>query len=64
MPSRGASSAFFVPMEPDAPGWFTTTNLPPIAASISAATRRAIWSVEPPAAHGTISVTGRSGFQL
>jgi hypothetical protein len=33
------------------------------AFSISAAATRVTWSVDPPAAQGTITVIGRSGFQ-
>jgi hypothetical protein len=58
----GASSAFFVPIEPDAPGWFRITTFWPSAFSISAAVTRVTWSVEPPAAHGTMIVMGLSGF--
>jgi hypothetical protein len=54
--------ALRVPIEPDAPGWLTTTIFWPSAFSISAAVRRVTWSVEPPAAHGTMMVIGFSGF--
>ena len=55
--------ALRVPIEPDAPGWLTTTTFWPSAFSISAAVTRVTWSVEPPAAHGTMMVIGFSGFQ-
>ena len=53
-----------MPIEPDAPGWLTITTFWPSAFSISAAVMRVTWSVEPPAAHGTMIVIGREGFQL
>jgi hypothetical protein len=53
-----------VPIEPDAPGWLTTTIVCPSAFSSSAAVTRVIWSVEPPGAHGTIRLIGRVGFQF
>ena len=51
-------------MEPDAPGWLTMTTFWPSAFSISAAVTRVTWSVEPPAAHGTMIVMGFVGFQV
>src|SRR3954465_3231873 len=54
--------ALRVPIDPDAPPWFTTTTFCPSAFSISAAVTRLTWSVDPPAAQGTISVIGFSGF--
>src|SRR5688572_16640045 len=63
-PSLGASSALFVPIDPDAPGWFTITTFWPRCFSSSAAVMRVTWSVEPPAAHGTMIVTGFEGFQF
>jgi hypothetical protein len=51
-----------VPIEPDAPGWLTTTIFWPSTFSISAAVMRVTWSVEPPAAHGTIRLIGLVGF--
>src|SRR5688572_11571374 len=63
-PSFGASSALFVPMEPDAPGWLTITTFWPRCFSSSAAVMRVTWSVEPPAAQGTMIVTGLEGFQF
>ncbi len=59
---QGAAMAFLVPTEPEAPGWFITTIFWPRCFSSSAAVTRETWSVEPPGAHGTISVIGRSGF--
>ncbi len=58
----GASSALLLPMEPEAPGWLTITTFWPSVFSISAAVTRVTWSVEPPAAQGTMMVMGRSGF--
>jgi hypothetical protein len=51
-----------VPIEPEAPGWFTTTTFCPSAPSSSPATTRVTWSVEPPADQGTMMVIGLSGF--
>ena len=51
-----------MPIEPDAPGWLTMTIFWPSAFSISAAVTRVTWSVEPPAAHGTMMVIGLVGF--
>ena len=62
-PSGSARATSKAPIEPEAPGWFTTTKRWPSASSKSVATMRAIWSVEPPAAQGTMRVTGRSGRQ-
>jgi hypothetical protein len=53
-----------VPIDPEAPGWLTTTIVWPSTFSSSAAVTRVIWSVEPPAAHGTIRLIGRVGFQF
>ena len=53
-----------MPIEPDAPGWLTMTTFWPSAFSISAAVTRVTWSVEPPAAHGTMMVIGFVGFQV
>ena len=53
-----------MPIEPDAPGWLTTTTFWPSAFSISAAVTRVTWSVEPPAAHGTMIVMGFVGFHV
>src|SRR5580704_5118103 len=50
-------------MAPEAPGWLMMTMVWPSDFSISPATSRVIWSVEPPAAHGTIRLIGRVGFQ-
>jgi hypothetical protein len=61
--TRCASITDLVPIEPEAPGVLTITSFCPSAFSISAAVTRTTWSVEPPAAHGTITVIGRSGFQ-
>ena len=60
----GASSALFVPIEPDAPGWLTITTFWLRCFSSSAAVIRVTWSVEPPAAQGTMMVMGFDGFQL
>src|SRR5437870_13778981 len=49
-------------MAPDAPGWLTMTIVWPSCFSISAAATRVTWSVEPPAAHGTMRLIGRVGF--
>src|SRR6185295_737103 len=49
-------------MAPDAPGWLTITMVCPSAFSSSAAVTRVTWSVEPPAAQGTIRLIGRVGF--
>src|ERR1700712_5351870 len=46
-------------MLPPAPGLFSTTNCWPNSSEILAATTRARMSVVPPAANGTISLTGR-----
>jgi hypothetical protein len=51
-----------VPIEPDAPGWLTMTMVWPSAFSSSAAVTRVTWSVDPPAAQGTIRLIGRVGF--
>jgi hypothetical protein len=51
-------------MDPEAPGWLTITTFCPSAFSISAAVTRVTWSVEPPAAHGTMIVIGLLGFQV
>ncbi len=40
----------------------TITTFWPSVFSISAAVTRVTWSVEPPAAQGTMMVTGREGF--
>ena len=53
-----------MPIEPDAPGWLTITTFWPRCFSSSAAVMRVTWSVEPPAAHGTMIVTGLFGFQF
>src|SRR5688572_2724464 len=63
-PSLGASSALLVPIEPEAPGWLTITTFWPRCFSSSAAVMRVTWSVEPPAAQGTMIVTGFDGFQF
>jgi hypothetical protein len=57
----GASIAFLVPTEPDAPGWFRITTFWFSAFSSSAAVTRVTWSVEPPAAQGTMMVIGLFG---
>ena len=62
-PSRGASSAAWVPIEPEAPGWLTTTMVASSASSRRGATTRVIWSVEPPADQGTMMLMGCSGCQ-
>ncbi len=49
-------------MEPAAPGWLTTTIFWPSTFSSSAAVTRVTWSVEPPAAQGTIRLMGLLGF--
>jgi len=51
------------PIEPEPPGWLTTTTVWPSAFCSSPATTRITWSVEPPAAQGTMMLIGRSGFQ-
>jgi len=60
----GASIAALVPMEPAPPGWLTMTMRWPSAPSISEAASRVTWSVAPPAAQGTMMVTGLVGFQV
>ncbi len=49
-------------MLPPAPAWFSTTTGWPSGARIASATTRAMTSVEPPGANGTIKVTGRAGY--
>ncbi len=63
MPSCGASHTERVPVEPDAPGWLRITTFWPSASESSPATTRVTVSVEPPADHGTMIVTGSLGFQ-
>ena len=53
-----------MPIDPEAPGWLTMTIVWPSTFSSSAAVTRVIWSVEPPAAQGTIRLIGRVGFQF
>ena len=62
--AAAASNALLVPIEPEAPGWLTTTIVWPSTFSSSAAVTRVIWSVEPPGAQGTIRLIGRVGFQF
>ena len=55
--------ALLVPIAPDAPGWLMMTMDCPSGPSSSDATTRVTWSVEPPAAHGTMRLMGRVGLQ-
>ena len=64
LPWVGSKSAALVPIEPDAPGWVTTTTSVPSASSRIGATTRVTWSVEPPADHGTMILIGRSGSHV
>src|SRR5882757_752021 len=51
-----------MPMVVEAPGWLMMTIGWPRPASAALASTRAVWSVLPPAVHGTIMVIGFSGY--
>ena len=60
-PSGAALAAASVPMRPDAPDRLSTITLCPSDSPMRCAMARAMASVLPPGAHGTISRTGLSG---
>src|SRR5690349_6967929 len=60
-PSAGAFATNPVPMLPPAPDLFSTTNATPNFACRCCCRMRASKSAEPPAANGTMMVTGRCG---
>ena len=51
-----------MPVEPPAPGMFSTTTDWPRGPCVRSATRRAIASADPPAGNATITVMGRVGY--
>jgi hypothetical protein len=60
-PSAGARSISMMPIAPPAPPLLSTTTGWPSSRPRPSLMARAITSVEPPAANGTISLTGRLG---
>src|SRR5258708_2202091 len=61
-PSGAACAILFPAMVPPAPVTFSTTTVWPNARPMRSAMMRAMVSVGPPAANGTVTVTGREGY--
>src|SRR5450759_1533672 len=61
-PSGADFATVSVPMRALAPGRFSTTNCWPVLAVMRCARLRAMMSVPPPGANGTISLTARVGY--
>src|SRR5690348_15326412 len=61
-PSGAACAALVLAIVPPAPTTFSTTSCCPSVRDMLSPTMRATTSVGPPAAKGTMSVIGRSGY--